>query len=99
MQDALAKCGARDVESTSTKVSNGWQLLDRDLFLGHLLNGLEHPVLAWFCQRDGHAFAARTPDATHAMNIGVDRGGNIEVNNVGEVVNVKTTSSDVGCNK
>src|ERR1700722_7018836 len=72
-KDALAKCGAGEVETSLTKVRHRGDLLDRDLLFGGLLDCFEHPVLARFCQSDGHALSPGASHPPHSVDVTVHR--------------------------
>jgi hypothetical protein len=64
-----------------------------------LLDGLEHARLARLGESDRGAFATGTTCPPDSMDIRIGRGGNVEVEDVGQVANIEPACSDVGCDE
>ena len=84
---------------TSTQCFNRRHFFKRDLDLGQALNVLQHALFTRFGQSNCDAFASGTTYSSNTVHIRLGSRWYVVVDNVGEVINVQTTSSDVCCNE
>ena len=94
--DRLADRGPGQLEPAGPQVGDGRHLGDLDLLAGALLDAANLPVLARLGQRDGDALAARPADAADPVDVRLGLGGDVEVDDVREVLDVEPARGDVG---
>ena len=64
--------------------------------VGHALDGAQHAALARGDEQDGFAGTARAAGAADAVHVGLGIVRDIEVDHVGDALNVEATGGDVG---
>ena len=94
--ERLAQGGARQLEPARAQVDDRRHPLDGDLLPRELLDVAQHAVLARLGERDRDALASRAPRPADAVDVGVGRRGDVEVDDVREVLDVEPARGDVG---
>ena len=95
-RDRLADGGPGDLQPLRLDVEHGGQRRHADLLLGERLDAAEQPVLARLGEGDGNALAPGAAGAADAVDVGLGRLGDVEVDDVGEVLDVEPAGGDVG---
>ena len=94
--EGLADLIERELHLAGPEVGDRRDLLDLDGLLGEPLDVVEQAALAGLGQGDGHALAPGAADAADAVHVALRRGRHVEVDDVGQLVDVEAAGGDVG---